>query len=217
MGKPQIVQERLTDVKKRIDSQSVVARSEPGNREAPKPPCRASLKDTGGDCKASPRTGAPVRSWPVKKSGMDKQVTVQKRSEVARETLKNSLVCLTQQQLEQILSSITQATDAGSQSPGCSSQPQSGELTEPPAQFGPWQAALLYGIVSLYRSICSNEYQYTIDLHFSIRRSKGWSQRGCERNRKKWHMLRTYIYSYRQECYDIGKCKRWQVILMFLS
>ncbi|XP_023667058.1 coiled-coil domain-containing protein 66 isoform X2 [Paramormyrops kingsleyae] len=130
-GKPQRVQERLTDVRKRIDSQSVVARSE--QQEAPKPPCRASLKDTGGDRKASPRTGAPARSWPLKKSGMDKQVTVQKRSEAARETLKNSLVCLTQQQLEQILSSINQATDGGSQSPGCSSQPQSvqrGEVKE---------------------------------------------------------------------------------------
>ncbi|XP_048879618.1 coiled-coil domain-containing protein 66 isoform X2 [Brienomyrus brachyistius] len=123
MGKPQRVQERLTDVRKRIGSQTVVPRSE--HQEAPKPAGRASLKDTGGDHKASPRIGAPARSWPVKKSGMDKQVTVPKHSELATETLKKSLVCLTQQQLEQILSNINRATDGGSQTPGFSNQPQS--------------------------------------------------------------------------------------------
>ncbi|XP_018580865.1 coiled-coil domain-containing protein 66 isoform X2 [Scleropages formosus] len=95
-------------------------------RKENKAPSRFTFKDTSTENRASPLAKFPARARPSRKSEKDQRVPSQKQSKVATESSKESMVCLTREQLQMILNTISQASGNSSVNPSCSSQPLSG-------------------------------------------------------------------------------------------
>lgn len=78
---------------------------------------------------------APAGAQSAKKTEANKQAPARGPAKVTVDALKESLVCLTQDQLQQILSTISQASGSSTQDQGPHSQPKAGERHGPELPF----------------------------------------------------------------------------------
>ncbi|XP_061075940.1 coiled-coil domain-containing protein 66 [Conger conger] len=119
----QRTREKMVDSRKSIVTETAaVGRKEPvGSKAQGK---FASKADPSAN--ANSRAQAPARAGSARKTGVNKQAAGRGPSKLSADALKESLVCLTQDQLQQILSTINQASASSPQDPG-QPKPAAGE------------------------------------------------------------------------------------------
>ncbi|XP_035243387.1 coiled-coil domain-containing protein 66 [Anguilla anguilla] len=122
---PQRTREKLEDSRTRVVMETTaVAHKEQAGPKAPGKTASKANPGANGNSKACVPVRAPARAQSAKKTGANKQAPSRGPSKVTADALKESLVCLTQDQLQQILSTISQASGSSPQDQGTCSQPK---------------------------------------------------------------------------------------------
>ncbi|KAJ8361017.1 hypothetical protein SKAU_G00175420 [Synaphobranchus kaupii] len=128
VDQPQRAQEKLADSKKWVGPETTaVGRKEQAGPKAPGRTASKANPSVNANSKAHAPVKAPSRAQSAKKAEANKQVPSRGPSKVTADALKESLVCLTQDQLQQILSTISRSSGSSPQDQGTRSRPEPGE------------------------------------------------------------------------------------------